>query len=174
MVDWHQFAEHASFYWQEFLEWFLSIPMYGQALVIVGAVAVVILAGILVYYILKGAAYLVYYILKGVYYLLKAIFMGIYKIFEELYYAITGKPKPIKEESEEEEKVEQVIEPKVISRIKNPALSEYDLVLPSATYCSECGSEFTSHMKEKLSANGSVFCIHCGKGFKVEKIEVEQ
>ncbi|TFG25812.1 MAG: hypothetical protein EU533_00680 [Promethearchaeota archaeon] len=174
MVDWHQFAEHASFYWQEFLEWFLSIPMYGQALVIVGAVAVVALAGILVYYVLKGVAYLIYYILKGVYYLLKAIFMGIYKIFEELYYAISGKPKPIKEESKKEEEVAQVIEPKIISQIKDSAPSEYDLVQPNATYCSECGSEFSAHMKEKLSANGSVFCIHCGKGFKVERIEVEQ
>ena len=100
--------------------------------------------------------------------------MGIYKIFEELYYAISGKTKPIKKESEEEEKVEQVIEPKIVSEIKYSAPSEYDLVLPSATYCSECGSEFTAHMKEKLSVNGSVFCIHCGKGFKVERIEVEQ
>ena len=174
MVDWHQVAEHASFYWQEFLEWFLSIPMYAQALVIVEAVLVVVLAGILVYYLLKGVAYLIYYILKGVYYLLKGIFMGIYKIFEELYYAISGKPKPIKEELKKEEEVEQVIEPKGVSKIKDSAPSEYNLVLPSATYCSECGVEFTAHMKEKLSANGSVFCIHCGKGFKVEKIEVEQ
>ena len=174
MVDWYQFAEHADFYWQEFLEWFLSIPMYGQAIFIIGVAAVLVLVGILVYYILKGAAYLVYYILKGVYYLLKAIFMGIYKIFEELYYAITGKPKPIKEESEKEEEVEQVIEPKAVSQVKDSAPNEYDFVQPSATYCSECGIEFTAHMKEKLSANGSVFCIHCGKGFKVEKIEVVQ
>jgi hypothetical protein len=175
MVDWNQVAEHANFYWQQFLEWFLSIPMYGQVLVIVGAVAVVILAGILVYYVLKGAAYLVYYVLKGVYYLLKAIFIGIYKIFEELYYAISGKPKPVKiEKSEEPEELEPGIEPKVISEAKYSAPNNYDMIRPNAAYCNECGSEFTPYMKQQLSSNGFVFCIHCGKGFKSEVIEVEQ
>ena len=175
MVYWNQVAENANFYWQQFLEWFLSIPMYGQALVIVGAVAVLILTGILVYYVLKGAAYLVYYILKGVYYLLKAIFIGIYKIFEELYYAISGKPKPIKvEKTEESEEAERVVEPKVISQAKYSAPSEYDMVQANAAYCNECGSEFTPYMKQQLSSNGFVFCIHCGKGFKSERIEVEQ
>ena len=175
MVDWNQVAEHANFYWQQFLGWFLSIPMYGQILVIVGAVAVIILTGILVYYVLKGAAYLVYYVLKGVYYLLKAIFIGIYKIFEELYYAISGKPKPVKvEKSEESEVLEQVVQPKVISKANYSAPSEYDMIRPNAAYCNECGSEFTPYMKSQLSSNGFVFCIHCGKGFKSERIEVEQ
>ena len=175
MVDWNQVAENVNLYWQQFLEWFLSIPMYGQALVIVGAVAVVILAGILVYYVLKGTAYLVYYIFKGVYYLLKAIFLGIYKIFEELYYAISGKPKPVKiQKSEDSEELEQVVEPKVVSKAKYSAPSEYDMIRPNAAYCNECGSEFTPYMKQQLSSNGFVFCIHCGKGFKSERIEVEQ
>ena len=171
MVDWTQVAEHANYYWQQFLEWFLSIPMYGQALVIVGAVAVVALAGILVYYVLKGTAYLIYYILKGVYYLLKAIFIGIYKIFEELYYAISGKPKPVKaQKSEESEELQQVVEPKVVSKAKYSAPSEYDMIRPNAAYCNECGSEFTPYMKQQLSSNGFAFTV--GRDLNLKKLKL--
>ncbi|MHA1194377.1 MAG: hypothetical protein ACTSP9_19185, partial [Promethearchaeota archaeon] len=96
MVNWNEIADQIFMHWQEFLQWFLSVPLYGQVLVVVGAVAVLILALVVVYYVLKGVAYLIYYILKGVYLLLKAIFLGLYKLFEELYYAITGNPRPVK------------------------------------------------------------------------------
>ena len=88
---------------------------------------------------------------------------------------ISGKPKPIKvEKTEESEEAERVVEPKVISQAKYSAPSEYDMIRPNAAYCNECGSEFTPYMKQQLSSNGFVFCIHCGKGFKSERIEVEQ
>ena len=76
MVDWNHVAEQAMFAWEQFIEWFLSMPIEAQVLVIVGVVASLILAGIIVYFVLKGVAYLVYYILKGVYLLLKGIFVG--------------------------------------------------------------------------------------------------
>ena len=87
-----------SVYWQSFVDWFTTIPLYGQILVIVGALTIAILTVILVYYIIKGVAYLVYYILKGIYMLLKAIGVGFYRLCDALYWAISGKEKPIKEE----------------------------------------------------------------------------
>lgn len=169
MVDWNSIIDQALIYWKEFASWFLNIPIYGQVLVIFGAVAILILAGVLVYYILKGVAYLVYYILKGTYLLLKAIFLGIYKLFEELYYAITGKPKPVKE-NEVKEDISLVSKvPKEIEDIS----SELQLINPNAAYCSECGAQFSEKMLQQLSESGIVYCVNCGKGFKSNLIVVE-
>jgi len=175
MVKWNGIADQAFLYWQEFLQWFLSVPIYGQVLVIVGAVAVLILAGIMVYYVLKGTAYLIYYVLKGVYLLLKAIFLGIYKLFEELYYSITGKPRPVKKEKEPEVEpdvsVAQAKEPRIE---KSPVLKHLTPIQPDAVYCSECGNQFTEQMQQKLHENGNVFCVYCGKGYKANAIEITQ
>jgi len=174
MVNWNAIADQSFLYWQEFLQWFLSIPIYGQVLVVVGAVAVLILAGIIVYYVLKGVAYLVYYILKGVYLLLKGIFLGLYKLFEELYYGITGKPRPVKKEKEPEVEPHvsdaQVEEP----RIETPTVIKHiSPIQPDAAYCSECGNQFTEQMQQKLHENGNVFCVFCGKGYKSNVIAIE-
>ena len=169
MEDWNYVAEQALQYWEEFVAWFLNIPIYGQVLVIFGAVAVLILTGVLVYYILKGVAYLIYYILKGVYLLLKGILLGIYKLFEELYYAISGKPKPVKQQKEVEVISNSIEEPKKV----NLKEQELQIINPNASYCSECGSQFTEKMLRQLSENGVVFCVNCGKGYKANLIVVE-
>ncbi len=175
MVKWNAIADQAFLYWQEFLQWFLSVPVYGQVLVLVGAVAVLILAGVIVYYVLKGAAYLIYYVLKGVYLLLKAIFLGFYKLFEELYYGITGKPRLVKNEKEPE------IEPDVsVAQVEEPRIETQHVlkhvtpIQPDAAYCSECGNQFTEQMQQKLHENGNVFCVYCGKGYKANAIEIAQ
>ena len=80
--------------WEEIVNWFVAQPLYGQILVLIGLFAVIALAVVIVYFVLKGVVYLVYYILKGVYYLLKGIGLLFYKLCEGLYYAISGKPKP--------------------------------------------------------------------------------
>jgi len=169
MADWNGIADQALLYWQEFVAWFLNIPIYGQMLVIFGAVAILVLTGVLVYYILKGVAYLVYYILKGVYLLLKGILLGIYKLFEELYYGISGKPKPIKQQKKVEVNSESIEEPQKIKSIE----PELQTINPNASYCSECGSQFTEKMLRQLSENGVVFCVNCGKGYKANLIVVE-
>jgi hypothetical protein len=169
LVDWNSIIDQALIYWKEFASWFLNIPIYGQILVIFGAVAVLILAGVLVYYILKGVAYLVYYILKGTYLLLKAIFLGIFKLFRELYYAITGKPKPVKENEAKENLSLVSKKPKE----KEAIPSELQLINPNAAYCSECGAQFSEKMLQQLSENGIVYCVNCGKGFKSNLIVVE-
>ncbi|TFG16918.1 MAG: hypothetical protein EU531_04905 [Promethearchaeota archaeon] len=169
MVDWNSILDQVLIYWEEFASWFLNIPIYGQILVIFGAVAILIIAGVLVYYILKGVAYLVYYILKGTYLLLKAIFLGIYKLFKELYYAISGKPKPINEQ--EKEKVLNINSN--VSQEINPIPSELQMINPNAAYCSECGSPLSEKMLHQLSENGVVYCVNCGKGYKSSLIVVE-
>jgi len=169
--NWNQISDQVLLYWQEFMTWFLSMPIHAQVLVIIGTVASLILAVIIVYYVLKGVGYLIYYILEGVYLLVKGIFEGLYKLFEEIYYDISGKPKPVKKaSSSEEQKVNQpqtYVEPEIIK----PVLKEIQAVQPNALYCSECGSQYTEKMLEQLAETGIAFCVYCGKGYKANLVE---
>lgn len=173
MVNWQNIAEQALRYWQEFLNWFLAIPLYGQVLVIFGAAIILILVIVLVYYVLKGVVYLVYYLLKSVYLLLKGIGILFYKLFEAIYYAISGKPRPPKKESMQQEPIQQNS-----SQVQEEQMhiepKEIHVIQPHAAYCSECGAEFTEKMEQQLLENGIVFCVHCGKGYKANMIEIEQ
>ena len=171
--NWNQISDQALLYWQEFMTWFLSMPIPAQVLMIIGTVASLILAVLIVYFVLKGVGYLIYYILKGVYLLLKGIFEGLYKLFEEIYYAISGKPKPVKKTpSCEEQKVnppQTYVEPEIIK----PVLKQVETIHPNAVYCSECGSQYTEKMLEQLAENGIAFCVYCGKGYKSTKVAAE-
>jgi hypothetical protein len=155
------------------MTWFLSMSIPAQVLMIIGTVASLILAVLIVYFVLKGVGYLIYYILKGVYLLLKGIFEGLYKLFEEIYYDISGKPKPVKKTpSCEEQKVnppQTYVEPE----ITKPVLNQVETVQPNAVYCSECGSQYTEKMLEQLAENGIAFCVYCGKGYKSTKVAAE-
>ena len=156
--------------WEEIVNWYLAQPLYGQILILVGVVALLALAIVIVYYVLKGVAYLVYYILKGVYYLLKGIGLLFYKLFEALYYAISGETKPEKPPVEEQQNpspVEEQPEPIV------PAQKSFQTVYSDVTFCSECGSEFSETMIQTLSDKGFAYCIHCGKGFQVKSLKLE-
>jgi hypothetical protein len=175
MVEWDYIRDQILFGLEEFMNWFLTIPMYGQILVIIGIVASLILAVVIVYYVLKGVAYLIYYILKGVYLLLKGIGLGFYKLAEALYYAISGKQKPIKEEKEQEVQQEKTVQFPVQKTAEpmRPIQPEFQPINPNAAYCSECGGEFTSKMHEQLAESGVIFCVNCGKGYKLKLVEVE-
>lgn len=145
--------------WQAIVEWFLAQPIYAQILVLIGVFAVLTLAVILVYYILKGVGYLVYYLLKGVYYLLKGIGLLFYKAFEGLYYLISGKPKPQSNPTPEQQappQMKQEEEPIV------PIQKSEQIVRPEVAYCSECGNRFTDTMLQTLLERGVAYCIHCG------------
>jgi hypothetical protein len=176
MVNWEQIAEQALVYWEEFNAWFLGMPIYAQVLVIVGVVASLVLAVILVYYALKGVVYLIYYILKGIYLLIEGIFVGIYKLFEEFYYAISGKPKPVKAPSDKEccEQPETPQQSYEEQEIIMPSQKEIQIVQPDAVYCSECGSQYTEIMLEQLKENGIAYCVFCGKGYKSIEVKAEQ
>jgi hypothetical protein len=157
--------------WEEIVNWYLIQPIYGQILVLVGVIALLALAVVIVYYILKGVAYLVYYLLKGVYYLLKAIGLLFYKLSEALYYAISGKPKPESGTPAQEQQAPPQVEkqPEPIT----PVQKTYQTVNPDVAFCSECGSKFSSSMVQTLSNKGLVYCIHCGKGFQGNSINIE-
>jgi len=157
--------------WEEIVNWFLVQPIYGQVLVLVGVIALLALAVVIVYYVLKGVAYLVYYIIKGVYYLLKGIGLLFYKLFEALYYAISGEPKPESGTPAQEQQAPPQIEkqPETIT----PVQKTYQTVNPDVAFCSECGSKFSNSMNQTLSNKGFVYCIHCGKGFQGQSINIE-
>ncbi|MHA2005883.1 MAG: hypothetical protein ACXABO_00100 [Promethearchaeota archaeon] len=157
--------------WEEIVNWYIAQPIYGQILVLVGVFALLALAVVIVYYVLKGVAYLVYYILKGVYYLLKGIGLLFYKICEALYYAISGKPKP-------GSNVQAQVQPVPIQVVKEPEpitpiQKVYQPVNPDVGFCSECGNKFSDSMIQTLSNKGFVYCIHCGKGFQANSVKVE-
>ena len=177
MVDWNNVAEQAMFAWEQFIVWFLSIPIEAQVLVIIGVVASLILVGVIVYFVLKGVAYLVYYILKGVYLLLKWIFVGIYKLFEEIYYAISGKERPVKEVKEEvAQQVEQKLYEKPIEVIvqADSAPKEFVILQSNAMFCEDCGNKLGDRIHAQLYENGVAFCVHCGKGYRLSEMEIQQ
>ncbi|MFW9882236.1 MAG: hypothetical protein ACFFG0_54940 [Candidatus Thorarchaeota archaeon] len=156
--------------WEEIVNWYIAQPLYGQILVLIGVIAVLALAVVVVYYVLKGVAYLVYYVLKGVYYLLKGIGLLFYKIFEGLYFAISGKQKsnPV---SAQEKQVPPQIQRESESII--PVQRTYQIVQSDVAFCSECGSQFSDSMIQTLSSKGFVYCIHCGKGFQANSMKIE-
>jgi len=153
------------FYVEQFLNWFLEIPLYGQILMIVGAIAIVALVLVGVYYLLKGIAYLIYYILKGVGYFIYYIFKGIYLLFEGLYYLISGKEKPVKQVEPPKVEVSAPVIEKQIVPVQNPRPS-------SISFCSECGNKFSESMITQLKTRGRTFCIHCGEGLTANPIEI--
>ena len=158
--------------WEEIVNWFVAQPLYGQILVLIGLIAVIALAVVIVYFVLKGVAYLVYYVLKGVYYLLKGIGLLFYKLCEGLYYVISGKPKPESATAQEQQAPPQVIvvkEPEPIT----PVQRTYQTVQSDVGFCSECGSPFSDSMVQTLSNKGFVFCIRCGHGFQANSVKIE-
>jgi len=171
MVEWDYIRDQILVGFEEFMNWFLSIPMYGQILVIVGIVASLVLAAVIIYYVIKGVAYLIYYILKGVYLLLKGIGLGLYKLCEALYYAISGRPKPIKQPCYEQPQAPSLPQKELIK--VEPIQQNYQPIQPNATFCSECGMEFTERMHHQLAETGVVYCVHCGKGYKARAANIE-
>lgn len=145
--------------WGAFNSWFFNLPVFVQATMIIFTVAVIILTLIAVYYILKGVAYLLYYIFKG-------IGILIYRIFSGLYYAITGKTRPEKEDKKANKLERRATKvPNSNYRPQKQHLKEYRPEI--VYYCSECGMKFTDKMMYQIESSGVAFCEQCGKGFRL-------
>ena len=152
MSFWREFG----MYWQYFVDWFFTLPLIGQIMVIVGIFAAIALTLIIIYYVIYGIGYLIYYILKG-----------IYKIFEALYYALLGKEKPSKEAKESIEPVQKVYTySERRSQVASEPTKSVQTVNPDVMYCTECGNRFTESMTHQLNVQGIAFCVHCGNGLK--------
>ena len=152
--------------WEEFVNWFVVLPIYGQILILAGVIAILTLAIVLVYYILKGAAYLVYYILKGTYYLIAGLGLLFYKAFRALYYEISGRPKP------GNVSVQQPVTPQIVQQAESPIPKSHLHIQSDAVFCTECGTKYTDLMIKTLSNKGSAFCVHCGNGLQANPIEI--
>ena len=151
-------SQSHSIYWQEFVIWFLSLPLFYQIIVGVGIATIIVLVLIGVYYLLKGIAYLIYYTLKGVYYLIKGLAIGIYRLLNWIYNLIIGKNESEEQEPESTEPI--VAQPVPISMgHDNIEQTESELI----KYCPECGVEFTNSMTYQLNKDGYVYCSYCGK-----------
>ena len=89
-----------------------------------------------------------------------------YRILSGIYYAITGKTRPPKEEKKAKEQVVEPTAPEVVIRTKTPASKVISEYIPKANYfCSECGIKFSDKMMYQIESKGVAFCEHCGKGF---------
>jgi hypothetical protein len=162
--------ELVQLWWENILNWYLAQPLYGQILVLVGVIAVLTLAIVIVYYVLKGVVYLIYYICKGMFYLLKGIGLLFYKLFEALYYLISGESKPESDSAQKKQVPLQVeTQPETIA----PIQKAYQSVNTEISFCSECGSRFSDSMIQAFSTKGDVFCIHCGSHFIADSIKME-
>ena len=163
-IDWSIFQTGWDYIWKDPVGWFLELPLLSQILMIIGIIALTILAVVLIYYVLKGVAYLLYYLFKGLYYLFKSIFHGLYKLFEALYYAISGKLK------KKEEMTPQTPEVPTIPPQQVPNLIERNEIrIPS--YCTECGQKITESMESLLISRGTAYCFYCGKDFELKIAE---
>ena len=155
-MDWKNITDTIILWYNEFVEWYLFQPIYGQVLSIIGIITLLTLVVTLIYYVIKGIAYLIYYILKGSYLLLKGIGLGIYKLCEGFYKLVSGEIK-IKKSSE------------------NGNLysgNQFNAVQSNNLYCNECGKRFSEKMMRKIQTNGNVYCIHCGKEFNITHFQL--
>jgi hypothetical protein len=151
-MNWNDFLENIRIWFNEFIDWYLIQPHYGQVLVGIGIVALLALIITLVYYILKGIAYLVYYIMKGMYYILKGIGYGFYKLFECLYYLVSGKTR-----NSPQQDSKSLVE----NNIKDKSLVIFE-------FCNECGAKISEKMRKHLDTYGMVFCVNCGNQFTLK------
>ena len=146
-MEWENNFNSIGFWYNAFIEWYTSAPIYAQVFAIIGLITLLALAITLLYFIIKGIAYLVYYIFKGLYLLLKYIGYGFYRLTEGFYFLVSGKSKPSK----------QVISHR---NIQNNFTNDYHYILE---YCSECGRKISERMKLHFEKNGMAFCENCGK-----------
>lgn len=152
-----EWIEH---YWTQFADWFLTQPLFAQILIIVGIVAIIVLAAILVYYIVKGVAYLLYYLAKGLYHLFKAIILAFTKLFKAIYKSIQGRsdqPVPSYQQPQNNTK-------STVVSVKNPE---------EISFCYECGKFYSDNVKNLLHSKGSAFCEQCGKNLTTNPIKVK-
>lgn len=145
-MEWEYFFESIEFWYNTFVDWYLSAPIYAQVLAIIGLITIIALAITLVYYVIKGIAYLVYYILKGLYLLLKYIGYGFYKLTEGFYLLVSGKSKITKQESAQR-------------NIQSNITFHQNYILE---YCSECGRKVSKRTKTHFEKKRMAFCEHCG------------
>jgi hypothetical protein len=147
-MDWRDIVDNLYLWYNEFIDWYLVQPIYGQVLVIIGIIAIITLVIVIAFYTIKGSVYLIYYILKGIYYLLKGIGLGLFKLSEGFYYLVSGEKRPKKHTQNDN--------PKTSIEVNNIIL-----------YCSECGKKLSEKMISHMFSNNIVYCVNCGKGLKV-------
>ena len=154
-MDWRNIVDNIYLWYNEFIEWYLVQPIYGQVLAIIGIIALLSLAVIAIYYVIIGISYLIYYTLKGIYYLLKGIGLGIFKLCEGFYNLVSGEYKSKKQ------------------TVNNPVHIEdqFNSVWNNILYCNECGKRFSDKMMKKIVTNGNVFCVNCGKEFYLNEFQ---
>ena len=147
-MDWRDIVNNLHLWYNEFVDWYLVQPIYGQILAIVGIIAILAFVITVVYYIIKGIAYLIYYILKGTYYLLKGIGLGLFKLSEGFYYLVSGEQKQNKHTQNDNCKINL--------EVNNTIL-----------YCSECGIRLSEKMINQMFSSNIAYCVNCGKALKL-------
>ncbi|MBN1216928.1 MAG: hypothetical protein JXA99_15990 [Candidatus Lokiarchaeota archaeon] len=151
--------EWFTYYWDEFITWFLAAPLIAQILVIIGIATVLILTIVLVYYIAKGVCLLLTYIGKG-----------IYKLFKGLSTAVEGKSK--KNEESEEIHYVQVIENRAPVQSVPQKVNINTNTYNKASFCPECGIRFSGKVLNALESRGFAFCQQCGSKTESNSVQI--
>ena len=155
-MDWKNIADTVVLWYEEFIQWYLVQPIYGQILTIIGIIALLALMVTIIYFVIKGIAYLIYYILKGIYYLLKGIGLGIFKLCEGFYKLVSG----------------EINVNKQTENNNTHSENQFNGIQSNIIYCNECGKSFSENMMRKIHSNENVFCTNCGKGFSIEEFQI--
>ncbi len=149
---------------EQLADWYFSLPLFGQVLIVLSIMAILALIFALIFYIILGLGYVVYYLLKGLYYLLKEVGHLLLRLSKGIYRMIFDQgahqpdhPHQQKIQSPTEVHSTLIKKQKIDSQIK---------------FCNECGAKFTLKMKEFLNSRGRVYCEYCGKGFEIQKTEM--
>lgn len=152
--------------WRIFVSWFLGLPLFGQILVAVGLVTIIVLVFIGIYYLLKGIGYLIYYILKAIYYIIRGVIIGFVRVIQGIYHAFSEKEEPKeKNAAQEEQEITQPIEAQ--KEHVSPVQEIIEQSQPKTiSYCPECGVEFTEIMAKQLNKEGYAYCTFCGEKFE--------
>ncbi|MBY8983223.1 MAG: hypothetical protein KGD57_09760, partial [Candidatus Lokiarchaeota archaeon] len=155
----HEPIEWFTYYWNEFVEWFLIAPLVAQILVIIGIFTLIALSIVLVYYIAKG-----------VYLLLKFVGKGIYKLFKGLSTAVQGKSKQT-----EQSQQPNYVHPVNINTVHQTAPQITNITTKSpgkARFCSECGVIFSEKVLNTLNSRGFAFCQQCGNKDEINPVQI--
>ncbi len=159
---------------EQLADWYFSLPLFGQVLIVLSIIAILALIFAIIFYIILGLGYVVYYLLKGLYYLLKEVGHLLLRLSRAIYRMMfdqgTHQPDHL-----HQQKIQSPTEvhSTLIKKQKNLNAPPLELIDSQIKFCNECGAKFTLKMKEFLNSRGLVYCEYCGKGFEIQKTEME-
>ncbi len=133
----------------DFVGWYLNLPLPAQIALVVGGIAVAILAIILAAYLIKWIFMALIYLIKGI---IKSVKWGVKQV-KDAAKAPYQSPASVQEKDPFTNKLP--VAPLAPIRTKTP-----DDTLPR--FCPRCGTPLEANVRTRLGSGQSAFCSQCG------------